>query len=183
VSSDNAGISAYNSALGTTNLGIFYSHGTSDEYWRVSGVEIVGLVAPSNYTGPIVLHRTIVELRTYNDNNSTPSQIVTNVDDTSDPQLRDDDPQSGGSGGKVYDLDAPGIGLLGSAPYGAIFRRRVNFSAYAVVGYGHHTSSNILNWYARESVIKTTSGDQLLYDIPGDNVVGTGTTNLTLNLQ
>jgi hypothetical protein len=183
ISTDNSARSTFSSLLGTTNLGNFLSSGTNPNHiWRVAGVEIVGTVTPSTYTGNVVIHRTIVESRSYTDNNATPTQTITNQDDTSDSPLRDDDPQSGSSGGKVYDLDAPGIGTTSSAPVGRIVRRRVNFSQYVTVN-GATVPGSVLTWYARQSVIKTASGDQLVNDISGDNTVGTGTTNLTWNLQ
>lgn len=51
---------------------------------------------------------------------------------------RDDDPQSGGSVGKVYDLDAPGPYEL--AQDGNIYRYRGNFYAYATLPDGTRIS-------------------------------------------
>jgi hypothetical protein len=183
VSSDNAGLSAYSTDLGTSDLGVFLNSGANSEHiWRVAGVEISGALIPASHIGLVVIHRTIIESRSYIGNNSTPFQTITNQPDTTAASQRDDDPQSGGSGGYVYDLDAPGVGTTSSAPVGTIVRRRVNFVQYMTVD-GKVLSHPILSWYARQSIIKTSSGDQLLNDISGDNSVGLGTTALTWNLQ
>jgi len=182
VSSDNSAGSTYSSTYGTTNLGVFFSNGTGNNLWRVTGVEIVGTVIPSSYTGPVVIHRLIIESRSYTDNNATPYETLTNQPDTSFSGFRDDNPQSGGSNGKVYDFDAPGISPGPDAPVGSIVRRRVNFIQYTTIG-NITLGDSFLNWFARESVIKTSTGDQLLNDISGDNTIGFGSTALTWNLQ
>ena len=182
VSSDNSAGSTYSSQLGTTSLGVFFGNGIANNAWRVSGVEIVGTVIPSSYTGLVVIHRTLIESRWYTDNNPTPFQTITNQPDTSLSEFRDDNPQSGGSNGKVYDLDAPGFALVSNAPVGSIVRRRMNFVQYTTVG-NIQLSGSTLYWFARQSVIRTSTGDQLLNDISGDNTVGSGSTALTWNLQ
>ncbi len=102
-------------------------------------------------------------------------------DDTSPNDVRDDDPQSGGSGGKVYDLDAPGVG--GGFPVGTILRIRTNFRQWATLSSGGNRLSADLQWFSRVSIIKTSGNDALQSDVGGDNVAGTGTTNLSWNLQ
>lgn len=103
--------------------------------------------------------------------------------DTSDQVLRDDNPRSGGSSGKVYDLDAPGIGTTGSAPIGRIVRTRVNFRQWATISGTDNRVSADLQWFSRQSIMKTSTGDVLRTDVPGDNIAGNGTTTLTWNLQ
>jgi len=178
VSLDNGGRSAYSTAIGTTSLGPLLSSGT-DLNIRRYGVEIVGSVMPNNYTGSITLAREAVAFRLYNDMTQIGSGGP--FSDTSDPTIRDDDPQSGGSSGKVYDLDAPGIGSTTSTPLNTISRRRTNFRQWATVG-SNRVSAD-LQWFERISIIKTSSGDQLKNDLSGDNTVGTGTTLLTWNFQ
>jgi hypothetical protein len=160
VSSDNCALSTYSSTLG----------------WRRDSWH-----GYPSHTGTVVIHRLIIEARSYFSNNSTPYETLTNQDDTSLPAFRDDDPQSGGSAGKVYDLDAPGFSPDGN-PVGTVVRRRVNFVEYTTVG-GHALPGSVLTWYLRQSIIKTSSGDQPLNDISGDNTVGSGSTVLTWNLQ
>jgi hypothetical protein len=71
----------------------------------------------------------------------------------------------------------------GSAnPVGTVVRRRINFKLYTTVG-NITLPQSVLYWYVRQSIIKTSSGDQLLNDISGDNTVGIGATALTWNLQ
>jgi hypothetical protein len=178
VSTDNSASSTYASLLGTTSLGAFMSSGTGNHIRR-NGVEIVATASPSNYTGSITINREVVATKNYNDMTLTGSAGP--FADTSDASLRDDDPLSGGSSGKVYDLDAPGIGSIASTPLNTILRRRTNFRQWATVG-GNRVSTD-LTWFQRISIIKTSSGDQLNNDLSGDNTVGTGATNLTWNFQ
>ena len=178
VSADNSGRTAYNLAVGTTNLGTFFAAGITNVW--VTGVEIVGVVKPSNYQGLIKIERRKVDVRVYN--NQTLGGTQHDLPDTSGDSLRDDDPQSGGSSGKVYDVDAPGVGNVPADPLNAIARLRANFRQWAVTLRGSKVSDD-MNWFSRVSVIKTANGDVLRNEIAGDNVAGTGTTNLSWNLQ
>jgi hypothetical protein len=72
--------------------------------------------------------------------------------------LRDDDPQSDGSAGKVYDLDAPG--WLQIPVDGKVYRYRANFYAYATLPDGKTRISPYYNYYARVSCKGTVSGNQ-----------------------
>ena len=180
VSTDNSAAAAYSQAVGTTNLGTFFSTGTNTHLWS-TGVEIVGTVKPSDFQGLIVLEREAVAIKTYLD--MTLEDSGGPMGDTSPSQIRDDDPQSGMSGGKVYDLDAPGIGSASADPVNAVLRLRVNFRQWATFNFIR--ASNDLPWFSRISIRKTSSGDVLHIQsgITGDNVAGLGTTNLTWNLQ
>ncbi|WP_324968358.1 hypothetical protein [Mycobacterium sp.] len=157
------------------------------------GAELIGTVTPSNYTGLVTLRRMIANM-------SPPGELYQNQtqyyapyftptaghgpgqDDTSDPQLIDNDPQSGNSNGKVYDIDAPGIGL--STP--DIYRYRGNFVQYAVLGDRTSTLQVGSNfpWWARVSCTQDAQGNLLLsQDVAGDNQAGAGTTPITWNLK
>jgi hypothetical protein len=127
----------------------------------------------------VILHRTIATEGTYRNSTST-GGAPPGTDDTSSPQGRDDDPQSGGSNGKVYDVDAPGVTNLNVSAN--TYRLRTNFYAYAALPDGTKISSNY-NFYVRVSCTKTASGYQFVNDVPGDNQVGAGTTKTTWNLQ
>ena len=173
VSMDNIGRNRYIEILRTDTLGTF----TVGGLW-FTGVEIIGTVKPSNYQGLITIKRERIEFTFYQ--NMTLADSGGAMDDTtSDSNLRDDDPLSGGSMGKVYDLDAPAI----VNPFGPILRRRVNFRQWAVIPGTEHRLSADLPWFARVSIRNTSSGYVLHTDIPGDNVAGTGATPLTWNLQ
>src|SRR5205807_2481880 len=142
VSNDDAASSNYQSAVGTTNLGPIIASGFLKGY--LAGNEDVGTITPSGYTGTVTLHRFIVSDAAYT--NSTRTGGVTNQDDTAQAQGRDDNPQSGGSEGKVYDVDAPGA----TPPNvdGNTYRYRGNFYAYAALPDGTKISSNY-NFYVR----------------------------------
>jgi hypothetical protein len=180
VSSDNAGKTAYSSLLGTSNLGSFLSGGSNPNHiWR-NGVQFTGTILPANFDGAVTLNRLVERVINYND--QTQREDKCPCGDTSDPVLRDDDPQSGSSGGKVYDLDAPGLGVAPSAPVGTVLRTRINFHMWATVDGDNRVSADF-QWFSRQSVTKTASGDQLINDVSGDNVIGPGATTLTWNLQ
>jgi hypothetical protein len=176
VSNDNSAKNAYQTAEGSTALGPFI--GLSSTKGCFVGFETVGTVYPSTYTGQIISHRTTIQDKTYT--GSTFTGGLTNDGDTSEAAGRDDDPQSGGSGGKVYDLDAPGPVPIAT---GNILRYRGNFSTFAstpdgtVLSYGY-------NFWVRSSCTKTSGGVvQFVNDVPGDNQIGSGSAALTWNLQ
>lgn len=179
VSTDNAALNAYQSAEGTVNIGLItVNSGTKPGCF--GAFEFVGAISPSTYTGNVILHREFVSDAAYTNSTQTLGS-TTPTDDTTDPVGRDDNPQSGGSGGKVYDLDAPGTGT--SAPPGSnIYRYRGNFYEYATLPDGTRISSNY-NFYVRVSCQKTSSGYQFYNGVSGDNQIGPGTTPLTWNLQ
>jgi hypothetical protein len=178
VSADNGGLSEFNSRLGSTNLGTRYY--PTYAIWG-TGVEIVGTVYPTNFTGSITIRREIREDKTYVGSSLLRQDAPPIHDDTTDDLMRDDLPQSGGSGGKVYDLDAPGMGGI---PNGATYRVRTNFRQWAVLNSLSLVVSPIdLYWYSRISVKGTATGDQLATDVSGDNVASVGVTKTTWNLQ
>jgi len=185
VSTDNAARNQYYNYNGTYALGTFQN--LTNSFWQTNN-ELVGTVYPSTYTGYITLHRQILNLR--EDDNSTtaaksypPCPNSPTCDDTSDPSFRDDDPQSGGSAGKVYDVDNPGIARL--ATENTYERMRVNFREYAAAqGVSVQVSSDF-KWWSRLSVYRPSGQvtTVLKTDVPNDNVSGTGTTPITWNLQ
>src|SRR5204862_8305047 len=115
-----------------TSLGLFFSNGTVRRMWR-HGVEIVGTVAPSSFgtTTPITIKRNVIAFRQYNGSTQTGSGGP--FPDTSDSILRDDYPQTGGSNGQSYDLDAPGLKSSDAAAQGPILRTRTNFLQWASI--------------------------------------------------
>ena len=176
VSSDDAALSAYQSVEGSANLGAII--GTGPVPGCFIGNEAIGTVTPSNYTGNVIMHRFILNDATYE--NYTQIAGVTNEDDTSSPSLRDDNPQSGGAAGKVYDLDAPG-----QSPQQVdtnTYRYRGNFYAYATLPDGTRISP-YYTYYVRVSCRKTPSGFQFINDVSNDNKIAAGTTAITWNAQ
>jgi hypothetical protein len=180
VSPDNAKLNNWVLGTGTKSLGLLFSNTDQlPKRWRTC-VEIVGSVKPTNFTGAITLVREW-DYRAYN--NQTLIDSATAKPDTSKDTFRDDDPQSGGSNGKVYDLDGPGYSSIASDPVGAIFRLRNNFRQWAVISGTNNRLSSTLEWFSRVSITKMSSGDVLNDDVTGDNTAGTGTTPLSWNLQ
>jgi hypothetical protein len=178
VSADNAALITYQRIEGTSSLGAFASFPNLGCY---TGAEMVGTVQPSNYTGLIVLRRTLLSWASWNGSTNT-KMVTTPADDTSNARLRDDDPQSGSSSGRSYDLDAPGVS---PAVAGAIYHTRQNFSGYAVLDNETNTVpvSSPLAWYSAVSCTLTSNNFQLSTGIAGDNVAGPGSVKLSWNLQ
>jgi hypothetical protein len=176
VSGDDVALSAYLSAEGTQNLGALI--GTGPVPGCFIGNEARGTITPSNYTGTVIMSRFILNDATYM--NSIKVDGVTNQDDTSSPSFRDDNPQSGGSAGKVYDVDAPG--LTPQQVDTNTYRYRGNFYAYAVLPDGTRISP-YYTYYVRVSCRKTASGFQFINDVPNDNKIAAGTTAITWNAQ
>jgi hypothetical protein len=92
----------------------------------------------------------------------------------------DSNPQSGGSNGKVYSVDAPGIGP--SLADGNTYRARLNFFAWGELPDVTAVSPNY-SFYLRVSCQKTANGFVFINDVPGDNQIGVGSTPTTWNLQ
>jgi hypothetical protein len=182
VSADNSRRGDYNFELGTYNLGTFFSTGQGIRLFR-TGVEIVGTVYPTSYAASIIFRRLIVQSRAYHDTVELTELRKDNEMDPYDPGIQDQDPQSGGSGGKVYDLDAPGIGTADNDPIGYIIRKRANYREWAELPNGTKVSVD-LNWFSRLSVIRTgQTTEALRTDITGDNIAAAGSTPTTWNLQ
>ena len=178
VSSDDSALQAYNTAEGTISLGAIIGTGSPVQGCFI-GNEVIGAITPNTYTGNIVLHRWVLADAYYNNQSPIPGG-VTNQDDTSQPGLRDDDPQSGGSAGKVYDLDAPGINVHNAD--GITYRYRGNFYAYATLPDGTRISP-YYNYYVRVSCVRTASGYHFDNTLSGDNQIQGGTTLTTWNFK
>lgn len=173
-------VAPYEGIFGHTNLGAFDNLA---DFGCKTGVEIVGTVTPTNYTGLVVIRRTLLNFGAWD--GSTPiGQGINTIprDDTSNDPILDNDPQSGGSSGKVYDLDAPGAE---NVDLNHTFRIRQNLSSYAVLDSRFNTVpvSTSLAWYSAVSCTMTSNGPVLNRDIPNDNKAAVGTVNLSYNLQ
>lgn len=174
VSTDNAAQTQFVTTTGSSDLGSI--HGDT-------GVEIVGIVTPSGFAGTIIPQRSVLQGRGYRDISNGSTLTLTNdgASDNSDPSMTDPDPQSGQSGGKIYDLDEPGCSNSVSDPDGTICRIRVNFREWATLG-GVQVSNDLL-WFSRVSNKKANGADTKLSDVPGDNSAAQGSTSVTWNLQ
>ena len=175
VSSDNSGATAWQNSTGGTALGEFAGCSI--------GVEFAGAVSPTTYTGAITLKRKVTSVACYFGNTSQDCGLPPPpFDDTSNASLLDTDPQSGGSAGKVYDLDSPGIDGSSLSP-DTTKRIRINFTEYAVDAGGDQVSPDF-NWFARVTCTENSSGTVSFgSDVSGDNQVGNGATKTSWNLQ
>jgi hypothetical protein len=177
VSPDDGALANYQTAVGTLNLGAIFPPGT---YGGCAlGFETIGTINPSIYTGYVILHRYRISGSTWvNSGNEIP---YGSQDDTSKTAFRDDNPQSGSSNGRVYDLDAPTVAPVSID--GNTYRVRLNFYAYATLGDGITRISPAYYFYVRLSCTRTAFGYQFVSDVSGDNQVGSGTSSLSWNLQ
>ncbi len=135
----------------------------------------------------MTLEREIIENRSFND--QTITSLLRQCPDTSSLSLLDVDPQSNGSQGKVYDLDAPGINSNPASPIDTINRRRTNFRQWGTVFQMQGTNaaavrvSDDINWYQRISIKKTGQNTSVIInDVANDNIISAGTTPLTWDL-
>jgi len=162
LANDNAGRNEYNQQVvpATYNLG---HHMFIDRMgW---GCEFKGTVAPSNFNQDIILGRDW-EYRGYggrrgdirNAYRDWPATISGHGGDVSFEVWRDDDPQSGGSAGKIYDVDDPGqLTNIPGVARNTIRRLRANFKAFAV--YNGKRCSDYFEWYTKQSWKKTGASD------------------------
>jgi hypothetical protein len=182
ISSDNAARDSYDAEVGTYSLGVQLSTVAGFKAC-FAGLQATGAATPSTYTGTIQLKRTLISCGVYHSSNVADSCTPTPRDDTSDPLHEDQDPQSGGSGGKVYDWDSPGV--KNETSTNSVYRFRANYSEYAVVVVnGDTVSAAPVNYYVRLSCKFDGSGNPSLdTTVSGDNQVGMGTTPTTWNLQ
>ena len=169
----------FEAAVGTLSLGPIIET-SGDNRGCGIGYETVGTISPSTYTGKVIIHRIVVSSAVYENTAYLGVVEPANYDDTSDPEYQDQDPQSGGSNGKVYDLDVPTLG----APDNNTYRLRVNFYTYAALANGTIISPYYY-FYARLSCTTTTGTSvyQFGSDVSGDNQIGSGNTNISWNLQ
>ena len=189
VSSDNHASAEIETQIGTTGLGgPAISTGLAAHLMRQK-IEIKATILPSDWDGPAKLQRERVENRRFNDQTLEIRQVGC-PDTTSDISLMDTNPQSDNSQGKIYDYDAPGILLGPTNPVGTKLRRRTNFRQWLTVNQNNGTGpadvrlSADINWYERISVILNSGGvNAVLNDVTGDNVLGSGSTNLGWDLS
>ena len=183
VSTDDAARDAYRTRItGGYDLGPLNT-GTQMLY----GVELVGVVHPAGFKDTIVVGRYSNSARTYlGTNQDTSAGTINNdgADDTSFPDFVDQDPQSNGSHGKVYDLDTPGLGFRSFLPVGSIRRNRVNFKEWTEYG-GSNRCSAYYQWYARQSIVKTADPNTWAREngVTGDNQLSQGQTAISWDLQ
>jgi hypothetical protein len=149
-----------------------------------TGVQFSGTVTPDDYKGLVIMKRTLVQGALYD---GVSGQVGTYPsaghppDDTSQDGVRDDDPQSGGSKGVVYDLDAPGP--VDVFPSGTTRYTRFNFSEYAVLDDKRNSVpvADAFAWFSRVACAMNQDNPRIVYLLnnAGDNQVGKGTTSIT----
>jgi hypothetical protein len=172
---DNSAAGSYQSENGTNSLGKIIATGG---YCSV-GYQVSGSVNPSNYTGTITLVRTKSGKSWTGSTGQTLNvSYPTGTPDTSNPQFEDTNPQSGGSAGKVYDLDAPGVSPVVSQ----VGRIRYNFAENAQLPDGTYVA-NEADFYVRVSCNWASTGNSFRSEVTGDNTLGMGTTNTWWDLS
>jgi hypothetical protein len=173
--SDNAARGAYNSENGTYNLSNIIATGG---YCSI-GYQVTGTVSPPTYSGTINFVRTKGgQSWTGSTGQTLANTYNPGTDDTSKPQYQDNDPQSGGSNGKVYDLDAPGV----SPAVSQVGRIRYNLVENAQLPDGTYVATE-LDYYVRVSCNWGSTGNSFRTEVSGDNTLGSGTTKTSWNLQ
>ena len=164
---DNAGRDVYFACVDSYDLGYHLSVSPAtapEEAVNCRGSEFIGVVQPSDFepdlfSGGLLLARDLLSGGAWSGTNGNGDDdwIPKSAgDDTSPWNYRDDDPQSGGSGGRIYDQDMPGsIAFYGTT--GHVFRIRFNFRAFA--SFQGIRCSEYLPWFTRQSYRKTGPWD------------------------
>lgn len=143
------------------------------------GYQATGIVTPSSYTGAINFVRTMSgKSYTGSTGQTLDTTYPSGTDDTSQARFQDNDPQSGGSSGKIYDLDAPGVIPIVSQ----VGRIRYNFNENAQLPDGTYVANEVA-FYVRLSCNWGSTGNSFRNEFTGDNTLGMGTTNTSWNLQ
>jgi len=172
-SSDNSRISKIQSStwpstakLGSATIGLHPNIPIAYDSGICLLSEFVGDVSPANFQRSdfseeeniLCMKRTLVEGKYY-DGEDGDQLFAYNVnDDDTELGWQDTDPQSGGSQGKIYDYDGPGLGnLFERLGNGEIVRARVNYVQEAE--YDGIRCSNKYEWYSCWSVRATEDFD------------------------
>ncbi|HEX8565741.1 MAG TPA: hypothetical protein VF648_08720 [Pyrinomonadaceae bacterium] len=192
VSTNNSARNNQQTGIGTLSLGgPIFSTGQLPNRWR-HVIEIVGTVLPANYSDEIVLRREVINTRSWDANNNLAGSAgcdppqQTPCDDTSTSDFLDTDASD--SAGNIYDIDSPGSTLV-NAQLGTIRRRRTNFRQWATVtqnnaGQVQNVRVSVdVTWYQRLAIELTNNGIIINNVVPGDNIINSGATNTTWNLQ
>lgn len=183
VSATDGASTLYKGFVGSLNLGLI-SGNWGVNNGCVAGSELVGAVTPSNYTGEVIVKRTVTSEGCYQGLKAITCASAGVGDDTgnwytSNPQ---NNTPGGSASGHVYNLDAPG--LIGLTTLSTPVRVRFNFTAHAVDASGNRISPDV-NYFARLSCMNNSSGvAQLKTDASSsDNQIGLGSTNTTWDLK
>lgn len=170
---DNAGRDEYSAlvvpppcyTLGYHLFCTYHSDFSYQHFYNGRGSEFIGDVEPPDFipsefsSDPDELHlaRERVSGNNFWGPNGYENSLPTSPgDDTSGPPCRDDDPQSGGSMGVIYDHDAPGFMVFLLYP-NYIIRKRTNYREWAE--WDGIRCSTKKNWFTRQSYKKTGSWD------------------------
>jgi hypothetical protein len=194
VDDDNSRKSIVNNGVGRTTLGTAtMNSGVFTPVDMSTMIEIIGAISPNDFDQDVKFVRTAFEWRLYIDNSSSypsPYKRYVNCPDTSPFQFQDNSPRSGGSAGKVYDVDSPGLHFISSDAVGTKLRQRINFVEWLAIYQANGTSnedvrvSTDISWFHRLSIVKNgTDNYSVLTDVSTvDNIVSAGSTPLTNDL-
>jgi hypothetical protein len=157
----------------------------TDDRWGY-GVEIVGAVGPKDFDDKIYLAKDIDfyyfddQTRRAHDDEALEDIMGTKSglpgNDTSNPPLRDDDPNPNG---RIFDLDIAGMPLADN-DVGDIVRFRANWKSYAIFfdGINKIRCSDFYGWYTAQSYVKTAANDAAAWTpkngVANDNKMGEG---------
>jgi len=180
------------SAVPNGPLGEVIAKGQTSDYCAI-GVETVGQVNPSTYTGLVTITKGMSGVAVQGSSNN-PLKTLSGDDTNPIPQLFSNDPTASTPKGFIYDLDLPGPNPL-TPPY----RTRINFTAYATLGDGSDRSKSngspkkgkqlaSLTYYVAASCTNDTNPNNIYpifsNDVTGDNQAGTlGPIKTTWNLK
>ncbi len=184
ISEDDEGRLSMLNLRGTDNLGPL---GDNAE-WRKSGltstVELVGKVSPADFKKNIFIDRVVKDSNSWVFDPAAPTATADaacggcspDLTDESIDYFKDEDPQSGGSAGKIYDIDSPGIPKnvlkeVVKKDQGICFRAKFIERAYFE---GDQCSSDFHWWSARAAKKSGAESFTSIKVIPQDNDSGEG---------
>ena len=170
IPSANSARDAYSGETGTYNLGPIL-----DGLDCFIGYQATGALNPSDYSGTVTLVRT-KQGSDYDGVTGTTllDSYPAGTDDSSEAVFEVTTPTNG----VVYDLDAP----FQLPSQNQIWRKRMNFFENAQLPDGTYVATEV-PFYVRFSCKWGSGGSTFSTDVAGDNVLGTGTTKTSWNLQ
>ena len=181
VSLENSRYLDYLTDFNTDDLGCMFDQATPQAPCHRAGIELWGLVFPSDLpAGFLSWRRMKVKKRTYHNGVEYSNECEDNVTDTCHWSDTDPAPNS-----TVYDLDSPTLAHKASLPEGSIRSRRTNFAQWVNFGLIDRCSNDV-RWFERQSIKKSDFATNAWirdYTIGTDNEIGPGTTSTRCDLS